>query len=393
MKKMMVMVVAATLAAAGFGVDDAELVRKAKAGDGEAILQLAKNILVYDTKNRKATVMPDSRDSRRAYRLIKKAADAKCGEAIFLFGVLLENDRQTIRQMRDEGFDLVPIISSSDFREENTLISNKPIDENNFRTAQKIADLYRRAAACGYAKAETYAKEMDVRVSEFKEKMAKRGKNLSVVDEILNDDGGVTGEAGKDGEPEVKKVRFTSSRLALSRPKGSQVSYVRGQLRLDLSFAPARFKRPVVRITSLCDVDGAVRFYEGFFYTPNSYDRMGWNEARTLFEDVGEKVTHDSLGELMHDAKKISACQKEVDREKYTTLVFGSTSPCAGYFSVGDMVKSVKLLLYRIEVWQNGILVKDYESPHTGLGKYAIPDDWHIWHKYPSKYKYVERDF
>ena len=378
---------------AGMCADDANLVARAKSGDGAAILQIAKNILVYDTDQHRSTVLPDSRDARQAYRLIKKAASVKCGEAIFIFGVLLENDRQTIGRFQSVGFDLWPIINSSDFREENSLLSNRPIDEGNVRTAEKIVSLYRRAAENGYPAAASYAREMEVRVSEFRKKMDKRALNKSVVDEILNDDADLTGEIGKDGEPEVKKVRIASNRLGLSRPKGSSTSFVRGQLRVEFAFAPRRFKRPVVRVLCLCDVDGSVNFYEGFFCAPNKYDRLGVRELSTLFEDAGEMVTDANVGELMHDVKKISANQKEVDRDLFSTVVYGSTSVCAGYFRIHDVVRSAKVLLYRIEVWQNGILAKEYESPRTGLGKYEIPDDWHVWHKYPMKYKYIEKNF
>lgn len=383
----------AMAAAHGWSAENSALVMRAKSGDGAALLQLAKNILVYDTDRHEATVSPDSRDARQAYRLIKKAANAKCGEAIFVFGILLENDGQTIRRLQSEGFDLGPVIASSDFREENSMLSNRPIDEGNVRTAEKIVALYRRAAENGYPAAASYAREMEVRVREFRGKMDKRAANSSVVDEILNDDEGVTGTIGKDGEPEVKKVRISSSRLGLSRPKGSSTSFVRGQLRIEYAFAPRRFKRPVVRVLCLCDVDGSVNFYEGFFYTPNRYDRMGGGELQELFKDAGESVTSANMDELMHDAKKISANQKEVDREKFTTVVYGSTSTYAGYFRIPEVVRSAKLLLYRVEVWQNGILANQYESAKTGLGKYEIPDDWHVWHKYPMKYKYVEENF
>ena len=370
--------------------DEGALVKLAKSGDGMAILQVAKKILVYDTERQTSIVQPNSRDARQAYRLIKKAASVKCGEAIFIFGVLLENDRQTIGKFQNAGFDLYPIIESADFREENSILGNRPIDESNVRTAEKVVALYRRAVESGYPAAEAYAREMDVRVKEFRGKMDKRAVNSSVVDEILNDDTSPTGESEKFGEPEVKKVRLPSARLGLSRPKGSSVSYVRGQLRVEFSFSPRRFKRPVIRVTCLCDVDGAIRFYEGFYYTPNTYDGMGRNDLYTLFEEAGEKATDETVDELMHDAKKISYNQKEVDRDKFATVVYGSSNIDAGYFVVDDIVNSVKMLLYRVEVWQNGVMVKDYESAHTGLNKYEIPSDWYVWHKYPAKYKYIE---
>jgi len=47
-------------------------------------------------------------------------------------------------------------------------------------------------------------------------------------------------------------------------------------------------------------------------------------------------------------------------------------------------------LLYRIEVWQNGVRAAAYDSSRAGLGSYEIPDDWHLWKKYPQKFKYAD---
>ena len=93
---------------------------------------------------------------------------------------------------------------------------------------------------------------------------------------------------------------------------------------------------------------------------------------------------------MYSDPAKFTPYLSEVVRESYAAAIYGTAEMKHGFFRLGRSEKMPKLLLYRIEVWQNGVMVASSDSPRTGLGAYDIPSDWHEWKKYPRKFKYAE---
>ena len=62
-----------------------------------------------------------------------------------------------------------------------------------------------------------------------------------------------------------------------------------------------------------------------------------------------------------------------------------------GFFRIGKATAAPpKVLLFRLELWQNGVLAAAYDSSRTGLGAYDIPADWFAWRKYPQKFRYFD---
>ena len=80
----------------------------------------------------------------------------------------------------------------------------------------------------------------------------------------------------------------------------------------------------------------------------------------------------------------------EVAKEKYAGASYGATSQNGGLFRIGESGSNPRLLLFRFELWQFGVLAGSFESSRTGLGKLDIPEDWHVWRKYPRKFTYVD---
>lgn len=171
-------------------------------------------------------------------------------------------------------------------------------------------------------------------------------------------------------QAEVRNVRISSPKMLLSREKSDSNVQVVGQFRVDMSCVKNTVKRPVARLVCLCDLGGTLWLGQSFLDRPDTMRCMS----------VPKK-----------DADPASFTQKlgEVTRESCRSAAYGSSELKRGFFDLGKSAKMPKLLLFRIEIWQNGVQVEDYESSHTGLGGYGIPDDWHAWKKYPQKFKYA----
>ena len=171
-------------------------------------------------------------------------------------------------------------------------------------------------------------------------------------------------------EAEIRNVRISSPKMLLSREKSDSNVLVTGQFRIDMSFAKKTAKKPVARLVCLCSLDGVLWIGQTFLDRPDTVRGM--------------PIT-------AKDSDPASFTQKldEVAKDSYQSAVYGSPELKRGFFDLGKSVKMPKLLLFRIELWQNGVQVAKYESSHAGLSSYELPDDWHAWKKHPQKFKYA----
>lgn len=190
-------------------------------------------------------------------------------------------------------------------------------------------------------------------------------------------------------QPEVRNVRFHSPRLAVSRAHADSTAFIRGQLRTDMSFARATARKPILRIVCLCEVDGALVMYQGFWDRPKTYVPMGQSEISEAFKNAGVELKGKEREEAYQDLEQITKCLPEVSRDGYTAITYGANGMNSGFFRVDKRGAQVKIVVFRLELWQNGSLVASYDSPSTGTGKYELPADWHAWKRYPQKFKYV----
>ena len=93
----------------------------------------------------------------------------------------------------------------------------------------------------------------------------------------------------------------------------------------------------------------------------------------------------------LSDPARFSRVLPEVSRKAYSTAVYGTAESNRGFFRVGKTTTAPpKVLLFRLELWQNGALAASYDSSRTGLGAYDIPADWFVWRKYPQKFRYFD---
>lgn len=191
-------------------------------------------------------------------------------------------------------------------------------------------------------------------------------------------------------QAEIRNVRISSPKILLSREKSGSDVQVAGQFKVEMSFAKKTAKKPVVRLACLCEVNGALLANCIFLDKPDSTRGLPRSEIQAAFKAAGVEIPSKEREKMYSDPAKFTPYLSEVVRESYAAAIYGTAEMKRGFFRLGRSEKMPKLLLYRIEVWQNGVMVASSNSPRAGLGTYDIPSDWHEWKKYPQKFKYAE---
>lgn len=189
---------------------------------------------------------------------------------------------------------------------------------------------------------------------------------------------------------EVRNVRISSPKILLSREKAESDVQVVGQFKVDMSFAKKTAKKPVMRLACLCEVKGSLVANCIFLDKPETNRGLNRSEIATALKSSGVKEGSKEGESFRADPAKFTPYLGEVSKETYMSAMYGTADLDKGFFRLGRSEKMPRMLLYRIEVWQNGFCVAKYESSRTGLGAYDIPSDWYEWKKYPQKFKYVE---
>ena len=196
--------------------------------------------------------------------------------------------------------------------------------------------------------------------------------------------------AAPQPQAEVRNVRISSPKVLLSREKSGSDVQVVGQFKVDMSFAKKMAKKPVMRLTCLCEVNGVLTASCIFLDKPETNRGLSRSEISAALKASGVKEGSKEGESFGTDPSKFTPHLGEVSKEAYMSATYGTPDLNKGFFRLGRSEKMPRMLLYRIEVWQNGFCVAKYESPRTGLGAYDIPPDWYEWKKYPQKFKYVE---
>ena len=191
-------------------------------------------------------------------------------------------------------------------------------------------------------------------------------------------------------QAEVRNVRISSPKIVLSREKAESEVQVAGQFKVEMSFAKKTAKKPVVRLVCLCEANGALSVNCIFLDKPGTGKGLTRSEIQSAFKNAHIEVPSKEREKMYADPAKFTPHLSEVTREAYASAIYGTSELKHGFFRLGRSEKLPKILLYRIEVWQNGVLAAKFDSPRTGLGAYEIPADWHEWRKYPQKFKYAD---
>lgn len=189
---------------------------------------------------------------------------------------------------------------------------------------------------------------------------------------------------------EVRSVRLTPSKLIVSREKAGSDVLVTGQIRVDMSFARNTVRKPVLRLACLCEANGVLSVNTILLDRPRTCEGMRRSEVMNAFKAAGVDIPSKDRERAYSDPAMFTPFLPEVTKDAYAAAVYGSADVKRGFFRLGRSETMPKVLLFRLELWQNGVLAASYDSSRTGLGKYEIPADWHVWKKYPQKFKYAD---
>jgi hypothetical protein len=176
----------------------------------------------------------------------------------------------------------------------------------------------------------------------------------------------------------------------VSRQKSTAEAIVVGQFRVDMSFPRATAKKPVLRLVSVCEVDGALVMHNVFLDRPGTNNPMKRGDIMNAFKQSGVDIPPKEREKAYSDPAQFTPLLPEVSKDTYSVAQYGDFRIDRGFFRLGRSTSQPKVILFRLELWQNGAMAASWESSKTGLAKYALPDDWHVWKKHPQKFKYVD---
>ena len=191
-------------------------------------------------------------------------------------------------------------------------------------------------------------------------------------------------------KPEVRNVRISSPKLTVSRAKSGSDAIVTGQFHVDMSFARATAKKPVLRLVSVCEANGALVAHNVFLDRPRTCDAMKRGEIMAAYRQAGVDIPFKEREQAYSDPARFTPLLSEVSKDAYSTAVYGTADIGRGFFRLGRCAAPPRVVVFRLELWQNGVMVASWESSGAGLSKYALPDDWHVWRKHPQKFRYVD---
>ena len=172
----------------------------------------------------------------------------------------------------------------------------------------------------------------------------------------------------KRREENPVEVKFaTTPRLSLAADS-SRAKVLKGQVKLNFSTDFPRIKRPLLNVVALFDYNGTWRYYDVLCGEPNE--------------------SYGTLAVKKYTTAQYSGWQPEVDSETWKTVAFGN--PKSAFFAGYGIPDKSKLLLYRLEVWQGGKMIGEYDSDQRAVKKLGLPEDWFVKGKYVGKivYKY-----
>ena len=174
-------------------------------------------------------------------------------------------------------------------------------------------------------------------------------------------------EAAPVAEAQVE-AKIGAFRLSAVREKGPPPeTLLRGQVKVAVTSSRARFKRPVFSVSALFDVGGVWRYYDAICLEQRTSKGPALGREQTL--------------------KRMSLKQPEVTASAWGQLVYGDSKE--GFFRrCGIDYDGARLIAYRVEVWQNGVLVASADSDSSAAKRLGVPADWYLKGRHEGKMVY-----
>ena len=107
-------------------------------------------------------------------------------------------------------------------------------------------------------------------------------------------------------QAEVRNVRISSPKIFLSREKSESDVQVIGRFKVDMSFAKKMAKKPVMRLTCLCEVNGALIASCIFLDKPETNRGLNRSEIAKSLKASGAKEGSKEIESLRVDPVKFT---------------------------------------------------------------------------------------
>lgn len=165
----------------------------------------------------------------------------------------------------------------------------------------------------------------------------------------------------------IQNVRLDAAKEKLTAAKTSpSETTLRGQFHVSVRSSLPRFKRPVANVVALFDIDGSWRYCDVVLSDKETSAGLCLNREQTV--------------------ARISKGQTDVTASDWRQLTYGD--PKVGFFKQYRTDEKAKLICYRVEIWQNGVLVDSYDSGYRQAKRQGVPEDWYIKGKHPGAISY-----
>ena len=185
-----------------------------------------------------------------------------------------------------------------------------------------------------------------------------------------------------------------SMRLNKRQTSGPAKYWVNGNIVLDMSSAKD-VKSPIVRVAMLLDCGSRMVVMDAVACEPNGrYAHSGvpilsYGMERDRWHlDLRKGLRISFLEELSYYQRPFGAVSSK------GIAFFDRAKTMTGGFRIPDKTLlpdvAPKLVAYRFECWQNGVLACAYDSLRSEtLNSRQLPVDWHVPNRHPDRFDYV----
>lgn len=180
--------------------------------------------------------------------------------------------------------------------------------------------------------------------------------------------GSLVGTCEEEATVPPVTAKFLGTRLFYRTCKigGKVETSLQGLVKAQFRSNSQRFKRPMLHVVLLLEKDGAWKYFDG----------LAHEQKNAQLHNPSEESTN----------AKRSAAEQEVNADAWESVVWGD--PRHGFFWNYPLPPKAKLIAYRLEIWQDGAVLAEYDSDRSALRRAGVPDDWHLKGASPGKMSY-----
>jgi len=199
----------------------------------------------------------------------------------------------------------------------------------------------------------------------------------------------------KPPEPEIRASIQFPRMLELVRKPGSPTAVIAGVQKVSFGRPTTGgdfVRRPVLRLTVLCDNNGDLECRTCLVDRFDTYERMNPSQVSEAYRNAGRELKGSDRKAALSDPAQFTPLLSTVGCCRLSKPCFyGNVKDrSGGFFRVSRLTGDFKVLVTRMEIWQNGVMIAREELAASGFKRSALPKDWFEWKRHPEMFRYVE---